>query len=72
MIEKIMTLKDMRPMLWGQVRIYEDATEQDIVAYNDLFDGDCREIPESLLGRKVFLVSGDAGRPGGLEIQVMA
>lgn len=67
-----MSLRDMRHILWGPVRVYEDATEKDdIVAYKDLFEGEWKDIPEDLLGRQIFLVSGDDRRAGGLEIQVM-
>ena len=70
--EKSMSLKDLRHILWGPVRVYEDATEKnDVVAYKDLFVGEWKDLPEDLLGRQIFLVSGDDGRPGGLEIQVM-
>ena len=70
---KNMSLKDLRPMLWGPVRIYEDVTEKDdIVTYKDLFEGECRDIPESLHGRQIFLISGYDKRTGGIEIQVMS
>lgn len=70
--EKRMSLKDLRHILWGPVRVYEDAAEEnDVVSYKDLFEGEWKDLPEELLGREIFLISGDDRRTGGLEIQVM-
>ena len=42
--EKSMSLKDLRHILWGPVRVYEDATEKnDVVAYKEIGRASCRE-----------------------------
>ena len=49
-----MKLKEIQPMLAGEVILYEEVEGED--KYNNIFIGNCRDIPEEILQRDIFVI----------------
>lgn len=49
-----MRLKEVRPLLAGIVILYEEAEEE--YEYNDIFTGDCRDVPDQLAEREIVVI----------------
>lgn len=62
-----MKLKEVRPVIAGVVILYE-ATE-DENEYNDIFTGNCRDIPEEMLKREIVVI-GASPRGEMLDIEL--
>ena len=62
-----MKLKEVRPWLAGIVILYEKAEEDD--EYNDIFTGNCRDIPGEILEREIAVI-GASPRGEMLDIEL--
>lgn len=62
-----MKLKEIRPVLAGEVILYEETGDEKM--YRNIFIGDCREIPEEIQERDVFVI-GPSPKGEMLEIEL--
>lgn len=69
-----MKLKELRAIIVGNVVLYEESERHDPDNYPDyvnIFEGDCRHIPQELYERDIVVISGvDNLGEGCLEIQL--
>ena len=54
---KKMKLREIMDYIFCNVVIYQK-TDDDTDPYKDLYQGNCREIPEDLLDREVWIIAG--------------
>ena len=57
MNNKKMKLREIADYIFCNVVIYQ-RTDDDMEPYKDLYQGNCREIPEDLLDREVQIIAG--------------
>lgn len=62
-----MRLKEIRPILAGEVMLYEETGDE--AMYRNIFIGDCRDIPEEIRGREVIVI-GASPKGEMLEIEL--
>lgn len=62
-----MKLKEIRPVLAGEVILYEETGDEKM--YRNIFIGDCREIPEEIQERDVVVI-GASSKGEMMEIEL--
>lgn len=62
-----MKLKEVRPVIAGVVILYEETEDEN--EYNDIFIGNCRDIPEEMLEREIAVI-GASPRGEMLDIEL--
>lgn len=50
-----MFLRELRPVIAGKVTLYE-GTDDEYEPFRDIFEGDCRDIPDRLSNREVGVI----------------